>query len=87
MPLPGARQIMDNVRPSSPQYVVVLALMRPHQLAPSRSYPNPSWTICTSATRAYGSSVLNAVGIELPDAIVFANDVQLGKPQYVPPDR
>ncbi|KAF8256429.1 phosphatase [Lactarius quietus] len=42
------------------------------------------WTICTSATRAYGSAALKVVGIAPPEAIVFAEDVEQGKPQPDP---
>jgi len=42
------------------------------------------WTICTSATRGYGSAALNAVGIVAPETIVFAEDVAQGKPQPDP---
>ena len=41
------------------------------------------WTICTSATRGYGSAALNVVEIVAPEAIVFAEDVAQGKPKYV----
>jgi len=42
------------------------------------------WTICTSATRGYGSAALNVVGIVAPEAIVFAEDVAQGKPKPDP---
>ena len=41
------------------------------------------WTICTSATRGYGSAALEVVGIVPPETIVFSEDVAQGKPQYV----
>ncbi|KAH8981027.1 phosphatase [Lactarius akahatsu] len=42
------------------------------------------WTICTSATRGYGSAALEVVGIAPPETIVFAEDVAQGKPQPDP---
>jgi len=42
------------------------------------------WTICTSATRGYGSAALEVVGIAAPEMIVFAEDVERGKPQPDP---
>jgi HAD superfamily hydrolase (TIGR01509 family) len=42
------------------------------------------WTICTSATRGYGSAALEVVGIVPPETIVFAEDVEQGKPQPDP---
>ncbi|KAH9053300.1 phosphatase [Lactarius vividus] len=42
------------------------------------------WTICTSATRGYGSAALEVVGIVPPETIVFAEDVARGKPQPDP---
>ncbi|KAH8982746.1 phosphatase [Lactarius hatsudake] len=42
------------------------------------------WTICTSATRGYGSAALEVVGIAPPETIVFAEDVAEGKPQPDP---
>ncbi|KAH9169490.1 phosphatase [Lactarius sanguifluus] len=42
------------------------------------------WTICTSATRGYGSAALEVVGIVPPETIVFAEDVAEGKPQPDP---
>ncbi|KAI0265810.1 phosphatase [Gloeopeniophorella convolvens] len=42
------------------------------------------WTICTSATRAYGSAALATVGIDRPQTTVFAEDVTRGKPMPDP---
>ncbi|KAI0306812.1 phosphatase [Multifurca ochricompacta] len=42
------------------------------------------WTICTSATRAYGSAALESVDIAPPETIVFAEDVDHGKPMPDP---
>ena len=42
--------------------------------------PNPCWTICTSATRAYASSALKIAGIPIPDVFIVAEDVSRGKP-------
>jgi beta-phosphoglucomutase-like phosphatase (HAD superfamily) len=42
------------------------------------------WTICTSATRGYGSAALEVVDIVPPETIVFAEDVAEGKPQPDP---
>jgi len=50
------------------------------ELAPWRFLPNPCWTICTSATRAYASSALNIASIPIPDVFVVAEDVSRGKP-------
>lgn len=49
-------------------------------LASSHSLPNPKWAICTSATREYATSALNAAGIDIPDVFVAAEDVESGKP-------
>jgi len=46
--------------------------------------PDARWTICTSAARAYGTAALEIVGIDMPEAIVFAEDVQQGKPSPDP---
>ncbi|KAI0311444.1 phosphatase [Amylostereum chailletii] len=53
-------------------------------LAPYAKLPRPRWTICTSATRSYATAALRIVGIEVPEAVVFAEDVQKGKPQPDP---
>ncbi|GAV99007.1 HAD-like protein [Lentinula edodes] len=45
-----------------------------------RRYPNPSWAICTSATREYALAALANAGIDVPDAFVAAEDVKVGKP-------
>ncbi|KAJ4497781.1 HAD-like domain-containing protein [Lentinula lateritia] len=45
-----------------------------------RRYPNPSWAICTSATREYALAALASAGIDVPDAFVAAEDVKVGKP-------
>ena len=42
--------------------------------------PNPCWTICTSATRAYASSALKIAGIPIPDVFIVAEDFSRGKP-------
>ncbi|KAA1468790.1 phosphatase [Dentipellis sp. KUC8613] len=55
-----------------------------NDLSPRRKQPNQVWTICTSATRAYASLALETVGISLPDGVVFAEDVEKGKPQPDP---
>ncbi|KZV66673.1 HAD-like protein [Peniophora sp. CONT] len=47
------------------------------------SYPQ-SWTICTSATKAYASAALAAAGITAPETTVYAEDVEQGKPQPDP---
>ncbi|EIM87938.1 phosphatase [Stereum hirsutum FP-91666 SS1] len=39
-----------------------------------------TWTVCTSATRAYASTALPSVGVTIPETIVFAEDVKQGKP-------
>ncbi|GLB33984.1 putative HAD-hyrolase-like protein [Lyophyllum shimeji] len=56
---------------------VVAAL---EELAPARYLPDPSWAICTSATRAYATSALRIAGIPVPDVFVAAEDVTQGKP-------
>ncbi|KAF5388056.1 hypothetical protein D9615_000562 [Tricholomella constricta] len=50
------------------------------ELASARHLPNPSWAICTSATRAYASSALRIAGVPVPDVFVAAEDVTQGKP-------
>ncbi|KAJ7284016.1 HAD-like domain-containing protein [Mycena rebaudengoi] len=51
------------------------------QILTARSLPDPSWAICTSATRSYcvpRRSVL--AGVPVPDVLVVAEDVTQGKP-------
>lgn len=55
-----------------------VVLMLAVQLTPG------TWTVCTSATRAYASTALPSVGVTLPETIVFSEDVKKGKPEYVP---
>ncbi|KAI0050236.1 phosphatase [Auriscalpium vulgare] len=50
------------------------------ELGPYAKLPKPRWTVCTSATRIYATAALATVGIEQPEAIVFAEDVENGKP-------
>ncbi|KAJ7929966.1 HAD-like domain-containing protein [Mycena leptocephala] len=50
------------------------------QLAPARTFPTPSWAICTSATRYYASVALSVAGVPVPDVLVVAEDVARGKP-------
>ncbi|KIY74223.1 HAD-like protein [Cylindrobasidium torrendii FP15055 ss-10] len=46
----------------------------------SRSLPNPTWAICTSATRKYAKAALSAAGVPVPDVFVTSEDVKQGKP-------
>ncbi|KAJ3739570.1 HAD-like domain-containing protein [Lentinula detonsa] len=50
------------------------------EISSGRRYPNPSWAICTSATREYALAALANAGIDVPDAFVAAEDVDFGKP-------
>ncbi|KAJ7129472.1 HAD-like domain-containing protein [Mycena epipterygia] len=50
------------------------------ELAPGRKHPNPSWAICTSATRYYATTALGLAGIPVPDVFVVSEDVAQGKP-------
>ncbi|KAJ4478321.1 phosphatase [Lentinula aciculospora] len=50
------------------------------EMSSSRHYPNPTWAICTSATREYALAALANAGIHVPDAFVAAEDVKFGKP-------
>ncbi|RDB22770.1 Sugar phosphatase YfbT [Hypsizygus marmoreus] len=50
------------------------------ELAPVRHLPNPSWAICTSATRSYATAALRIAGVPVPDVFVAAEDVTQGKP-------
>ncbi|KAF9464369.1 HAD-like domain-containing protein [Collybia nuda] len=50
------------------------------ELAPVRRLPNPSWAICTSATRIYASAAVRIAGVPVPDVFVTAEDVTQGKP-------
>lgn len=75
-PVPGMLLTL-SVYPSftdTAQLVLTLAM----QLTPG------TWTVCTSATRAYASTALPSVGVTLPETIVFSEDVKKGKPEYVP---
>ncbi|KAK0206335.1 HAD-like domain-containing protein [Desarmillaria ectypa] len=42
--------------------------------------PNPSWAICTSATKKYATAALGIAGVTIPDVFVVAEDVEKGKP-------
>ncbi|KAF9472960.1 HAD-like protein [Pholiota conissans] len=50
------------------------------ELAPGRFFPNPSWAICTSATRSYATAALQAANVSIPDVFVASEDVTNGKP-------
>jgi len=50
------------------------------QLESDSTLPNPKWAVCTSATRKYATSALDAAGIKIPDVFVAAEDVKQGKP-------
>ncbi|TFK71799.1 HAD-like protein [Pluteus cervinus] len=50
------------------------------ELSPVRFHPNPSWAICTSATRVYASAALQIAKVPVPDVFVTADDVKQGKP-------
>ncbi|KAJ7781048.1 HAD-like domain-containing protein [Mycena metata] len=54
------------------------------ELAPARTLPNPSWAICTSATRYYASVALSVAKVPVPDVFVVAEDVERGKPSPDP---
>ncbi|KAJ7178955.1 phosphatase [Mycena filopes] len=54
------------------------------ELAPSRTLPNPSWAICTSATRYYATIALSVAKVPVPDVFVVAEDVENGKPSPDP---
>ena len=55
-----------------------------YQIGPYHKLPKPKWAICTSATIMYATSALKAVGVPIPDAFVVSEDVEKGKPEYVP---
>ncbi|PIL36938.1 hypothetical protein GSI_00629 [Ganoderma sinense ZZ0214-1] len=55
------------------------------EIGPYHKLPKPKWAICTSATVVYATSALKAVGVPIPDAFVVSEDVEKGKPEYVPP--
>ncbi|KAK0231001.1 HAD-like domain-containing protein [Armillaria fumosa] len=50
------------------------------EITPGHKLPNPSWAICTSATRKYATAALGTAGVTLPDVLVVAEDVERGKP-------
>ncbi|PSR93717.1 hypothetical protein PHLCEN_2v4612 [Hermanssonia centrifuga] len=56
----------------------VLSLMK--EILPGAKGPNPSWAICTSATRNYAQAALSAAGITPPEIFVASEDVTKGKP-------
>ncbi|KAF8579732.1 HAD-like protein [Ramaria rubella] len=53
----------------------VMDVMHPHA-----SLPNPSWAICTSATRTYALSALDVADVPVPEVLITAEDVEQGKP-------
>lgn len=50
------------------------------EITPGHKLPNPSWAICTSATRKYATAALGIAGVTIPDVLVVAEDVEKGKP-------
>jgi len=74
--------IVSTSSASGGQGIVLLPGVRSimNELAPWRFLPNPCWTICTSAARAYASSALNIADIPVPDVFVVSEDVPRGKP-------
>ncbi|KAJ6490395.1 HAD-like domain-containing protein [Mycena vitilis] len=50
------------------------------EIASVRTFPNPRWAICTSATRAYATQALSLAGVPVPDILVASEDVVQGKP-------
>ncbi|KAK0490803.1 HAD-like domain-containing protein [Armillaria novae-zelandiae] len=50
------------------------------EINPGHKLPNPSWAICTSATKKYATAALGIAGVTLPDVLVVAEDVEKGKP-------
>ncbi|THH12493.1 hypothetical protein EW146_g7647 [Bondarzewia mesenterica] len=90
--LPGVREIIDEVWMRKRGlflhfcifFLLTAAFFLCIKLAPGAKFPKQCWTICTSATRAYASQALPSVGINIPDGIVYAEDVEKGKPQPDP---
>ncbi|THH12494.1 hypothetical protein EW146_g7646 [Bondarzewia mesenterica] len=78
--------IVTSSKENGGQGIVLLPGVREiiDEVAPGAKYPKPCWTICTSATGAYATKALLSVGIEIPDAIVYAEDVEKGKPNPDP---
>ncbi|ETW83734.1 hypothetical protein HETIRDRAFT_47108 [Heterobasidion irregulare TC 32-1] len=78
--------IVSSSKDNGGQGIILLPGVREiiDELAPGAKYPTPCWTICTSATSVYAGKALAFVGIEIPDAIVYAEDVKQGKPQPDP---
>jgi glycerol 3-phosphatase-1 len=54
------------------------------KLSPVRHFPNPSWAICTSAAKVYGSGAMKVTELPVPDVFVMAEDVSHGKPHPEP---
>ncbi|KAK0468139.1 phosphatase [Desarmillaria tabescens] len=50
------------------------------EITPYHKLPNPSWAICTSATKKYATAALGSAGVTIPDVFVVAEDVEKGKP-------
>jgi len=68
----------ENGRPGIVQLPGVSTIME--ELLPGAKLPQPSWAICTSATRVYATSALTMAGVPIPDVFVTAEDVTRGKP-------
>lgn len=66
------------------QETAPLTVALPGSVELTRSIPKGFWTVCTSANVNLGRARLQAAGIEIPDALVTADDVQRGKPHPDP---
>ncbi|KAI6047475.1 HAD-like domain-containing protein [Pisolithus marmoratus] len=78
--------IIDSSRADGRKGIAALPGVRPiiNELHPAKGFPHPRWAICTSATRAYASAALDIVGIDIPDVLITAEDVNKGKPSPDP---
>ncbi|KDQ64313.1 hypothetical protein JAAARDRAFT_166426 [Jaapia argillacea MUCL 33604] len=75
-------EIVRNASKNGNKGIVLLPGVRDImlELEPHRHLPNPSWAICTSATRDYASAAVNIAGVPVPDVFIAAEDVERGKP-------
>lgn len=61
-----------------------LTIALPGAVELTQAIPAGFWTVCTSANSNLGRARLLAAGIEIPDALVTADDVERGKPHPDP---
>lgn len=83
MAVEGSSSSLVRKRPLTPYVLSTFISITRRGLILGIQLTPGSWTVCTSATRAYASTALPSVGVTIPETIVFAEDVKQGKPAYV----